>query len=204
MEETVTKVLRDMEGYAARNRIPIVGPAGRELLIDIVRKLRPAKILEVGTAIGYSTLLMARELDNCKIVSIELDVKRIIRAEEYLTEAGVIDRVTLLNGDAARLLPEVVGPFDMVYLDAAKGQYLDCLMKIINKLSSGAVIAADNVLFRGWVQSEATCPRRYRTIVKRLREYIKYVMNEDLFYTDIYENGDGMAISSYRGEFLDG
>lgn len=197
MQDNIKCILRDMEKYAAQNKVPIVNSAARKILIDEVCKKMPQRILEVGTAIGYSTLLMASAAE-AEIVSIELSQDRLLLAKKYLAEAGLIGRVKLLNGDAAELLLKISGPFDFVYLDAAKGKYLNYLNKILPKLTVGAVIAADNVLFRGWIKKEG-CPRRYRTIVERLRQYIEFTADNRIFDTTIYEIADGIAISYFKG-----
>lgn len=197
MQENIKRVLGDMEKYAVQNKVPIISAAAREILLAEICKKMPQRILEVGTAIGYSTVLMAGAAE-AEIVSLELSPDRLLLAKQYLADAGMLGRVKLLNGDAAELLPKISGPFDFVYLDAAKGQYLDYLTKILPNLTAGAVIVADNVLFRGWVKGEG-CPRRYRTIVGRLRQYIEFTGDSRIFATTIYEMADGIAISYYKG-----
>lgn len=193
-------LLREIEEYADQNDIPIINKISSAILIDTVIKNQPKSILEIGTAIGYSALLMARHMPiEGKIVTIEQDAVRIDVAYDFITRADMSERIQLLDGDASNILVQLEDKFDMVFIDAAKGQYLDYLTKIIDKLSNGAVIIADNVLFRGMVMSEEPPLKRYRTIVKRLRDYLDFVSHDPRFSTTIHYEGDGLAISYYQG-----
>ncbi|SDF10496.1 O-methyltransferase [Sporolituus thermophilus] len=196
--EYYTALLRELEDYAACCGIPIIGRAGAELLCQVAVERQPKQILEVGTAIGYSTLLLLAAVPEARIVTIEINRQRWEKAREMIIRAGAAERATLLLGDAGMLLSNLDGPFDFVFLDAAKGQYLDYLLKLLDKLSDGAVIVADNVLFRGWVHSEGFVPRRYRTLVKRLREFLAFITADPRFTTTVCDIGDGVAICTFR------
>ena len=197
----ILKLLQEIEEYADENNIPIINKVSSQLLIETVINKAPKSILEIGTAVGYSALLMASYMPNDgKIITIEQDANRIDTAYNFITRAGRIEQIQLLDGDASEILLQVEGAFDMVFIDAAKGQYLDYLQKIMGKINVGAVIVADNVLFRGMVMSEEPPQKRYRTIVKRLREYLDFVTHDPRFTTTIHSEGDGVAISYYRGE----
>ncbi len=190
----------EIEKYADEHNVPIINKDSRQLLMDTVKKNAPKSILEVGTAVGYSALVMAENMPpNGKIITIEQDANRIDTAYDFITRAGRIEQIQLMDGDASVILDQLEDTFDMVFIDAAKGQYLDYLEKVMDKLSVGAVIVADNVLFRGMVMSNEPPLKRYRTIVKRLREYLDFVNQDPRFSTTIYEEGDGVAISYYRG-----
>lgn len=194
-------LFKEIEAYADENSIPIINKVSSQLLIDIVKKEAPQSILEIGTAVGYSALLIANHMPkDSKIITIEQDANRIDTAYNFIARAGRIEQIQLIDGDASEIVTQLDGPFDMVFIDAAKGQYLDYLQKIIDKLSIGAVVIADNVLFRGMVRSEQPVIKRYRTIVKRLREYLDFVSHDSRFFTTIHNEGDGVAISYYRGE----
>lgn len=196
----ITKIRQEMEDYAASNHVPIIKPAAGRLLEKAVSIKQPSAILEIGTAIGYSALLMAGQAPaTSKITTIEQDEARVALAQDFWQRAGLIERINVLQGDAGVILPCLQMQFDLVFIDAAKGQYLDYLNKVMDKLMLGAVVIADNVLFRGFVL-EGDPPRRYRTIVKRLRAYLEFVQHDPRFVTKIYDNGDGMAISYYQGE----
>lgn len=193
-------LFEEMEKYAIEYNVPIINKISSNLLIDIVKTNKPKSILEIGTAIGYSALLMAHYMpQDGKIITIEQDAARIDIAYDYIARAGRNEQIQLLDGDASSILLQLDGTFDMVFIDAAKAQYLDYLCKIIDKLSTGAVVIADNVLFRGMVMSEEPPLKRYKTIVKRLKEYLNFVNNDPRFSTTIYSEGDGVAISYYQG-----
>ena len=196
----LTEIFLSMEQYASQNRVPIFNRVAGNLLAKTVEERRPANILEIGTAIGYSALLMASAMPpESRIVTIEKDKLRAAVANDYIRQAKMTDRIDIICGDAGVILDKLSGRYDMVFIDAAKGQYLNYLLKIIHKLNPAAVVVADNVLFRGMVREDKS-PRRYRTIVKRLREYLDFVTTDPRFVTSIREVGDGLAISDYQGE----
>jgi predicted O-methyltransferase YrrM len=190
------QLLQEMEDYAVQQHIPIINVRGREMFLHVVRECRPHHVLEIGTAIGYSTLLIAMNAAaNVHITTFELDEARAQIAESYLQRSAYAQCIDIRIGNAGEELCKLAGSFDFVFIDAAKGQYVDYFHKILPLLSNNAVVLADNVLFRGYVLGDGKPPRRYRTIVKRLREYIELVGHMPGFVTDIYENGDGLAVS---------
>ncbi len=193
-------LFEEMEKYAVEYNVPIINKLSSKLLIDAIKQNEPKSILEIGTAIGYSALLMAHYMpQDGKIITIEQDATRIDIAYDYIARAGRSEQIQLLDGDASTILLQLEGTFDLVFIDAAKAKYLDYLCKIIDKLSIGAVVIADNVLFRGMVMSENPPLRRYKTIVKRLKEYLDFVNQDPRFSTTIHSEGDGVAISYYQG-----
>lgn len=191
-------LLADMENFAAKNHVPIINERGRRTFIEIVRQTKPQKVLEIGTAIGYSTLLIAANAaENVKITTLELNANRYDEAKKYIARSPYAKNIKQYLGEAGKLLVDLQAnneKFDFVFIDAAKGQYLDYFTKIQPMLTADAVILADNVLFRGYVRSKEKPPRRYKTIVKRLREYIE-VVTALPFSTEILENGDGLAVT---------
>jgi len=194
-------LFREIQDYAEINHVPIISFEGASLLVQIVSSSKPLSILEIGTAIGYSTLKFIEHMpSDANVVSIELNNERVEIAKAFIAKAGAEDKVQIIAGDAGSILPQLTGPFDLVFIDAAKGQYLDYFKKIEDKLSQHSVVIADNVLFRGYVESNEAPPRRYKTIVKRLREYLSYVTDHPSFNTHLYRVGDGVAISYYRGK----
>lgn len=199
--DKLQKILIAMEDYASNHNVPIISPEGGRLLQEVSASIKPVSVLEIGTAIGYSTLLLANTMaPNSKITTIELDETRLEVARQFLAQANKLDQIEFITGDAGIVLPSLTGYFDLVFIDAAKGQYLDYLQKVMDKLSPEAVIIADNVLFRGWVLGDSTAPRRFRTIVKRLRAYLDFVTKDTHFKTVVYHIGDGIAVSHYQGE----
>lgn len=193
MDKFVSKVMKELEFEAETYNIPIIRKSERQLLFKTVYENKPKRILEIGTAIGFSALLMAMANDDAIIDTVEKDTKRFERAKKAIEDANMTERINCISGDADNVISELSGNYDFVYLDGPKGQYLNHLKKIEKILSEKAVIVADNVLFKGLVKSVEYPPHRYRTIVVRLREYLEYVNRE--YSTVIYEEGDGMAIS---------
>ena len=185
----IADLKKELEREAEEENIPILRRAERKLLLEAAAAADPKKILEVGTATGYSALF----LPLAEIDTIEIDALRNERAVSVMQAAGFERRVRCHLGDAGEVLPALAGPYDFVYLDGPKGQYLRHLKLIEPKLSGNAVIAADNVLFRGLVRSGEPVAHRYRTLVTRLREYLEYV--EAHYDTVIHEEGDGLAVS---------
>lgn len=191
-------LFKQMEDFAKENKVPIINENGRKVFIDIVKKYKPQRVLEIGTAIGYSALLtIYYGAENAKIISLELDEERATQAQNFINQSKYKDQIEIILGDAAENIGKLDKnyKFDMVFIDAAKGQYPDYLKKVLPLLADDGIILADNVLFRGYVMSEEKPPRRYKTIVKRLSEYIAMVSDTDKFTTEIFENGDGLALT---------
>jgi len=192
------ELLREMESYAALHHVPIINERGRQAFLQVVQEAKPHCVLEIGTAIGYSSLLMAQNgAADIDITTLELSDERIKTAQGYIDRSAYADRIHIMGGDAAEnlLKLQLTGQkFDFVFIDAAKGQYVDYFHKIQPMLADKAVILADNVLFRGYVKGDVPTPRRFKTIVKRLREYIEMV-SQPPYVTEILENGDGLAVT---------
>ena len=198
--DKLQQILITMQEYANIHKVPIISREGGGLLQEVTAAAKPVSILEIGTAIGYSTLLLAAAMaPNGRITTIEQDGARLEIARNFLAQACKLEQVTLIAGDAGEVLPTLTGSFDLVFIDAAKGQYLDYLHKVMDKLLPGAVIIADNVLFRGWVLDDSDAPRRFRTIIKRLKAYLDFVTTDKRFKTVVHHTGDGMAVSYYQG-----
>lgn len=191
-------LFKQMEDFAKENKVPIINENGRKVFIEIIKKYKPQRVLEIGTAIGYSALLTTYYgAGNAKIISLELDEERAKQAQDFINQSAYKEQIEIILGDAAENIEKLDKnyKFDMVFIDAAKGQYPDYLQKVLPLLADDGIILADNVLFRGYVMSEEKPPRRYKTIVKRLREYIAMVSDKDKFTTEIFENGDGLALT---------
>ena len=176
--------------------MPIIRRETAALLRTLVAALRPAHILEIGTAVGYSSLLMCRVMpENCRITTIEKYEKRIPAAREHFKMAGEEGRITLLEGDADDLLAGLRGQtFDLVFMDAAKGQYLNWLPMILELMPEGGVLISDNVLQDGdIVESRFAVERRNRTIHSRMRRYLYELKHRKGLETAIIPIGDGVA-----------
>ncbi|TCS79694.1 O-methyltransferase [Pectinatus cerevisiiphilus] len=189
-------LLREMREYAEKHHVPIIRDQAAKILCRIAAEKKPSRILEIGTAIGYSALLLADNScsDTC-ITTLEIDEERIKTAKSFWARSPYQNNIHLLNGDAAETLKTLSGQFDFVFIDAAKGQYPRYLHAVLPLISTHGLIVSDNVLFRGYVESPEKPPRRYKTIVKRLREYIKEISESKQWSTKIYYEGDGLAVS---------
>ena len=189
------QLLQEMEHYAETHYVPIIKAQERERFSRIVRDCRPSRILEIGTGIGYSTLLLARRTSQeTKIVTIEQNAKRIELSSDFIGRSPYANRISMEIGDAAEVLPRLQDTFDFVFMDASKGQYVDYFRKMQSLLSEDAVILADNVLFRGHVLSDEWPPHEIRSMVMHLREYLDIVMHVP-WETELYEDGDGLAVT---------
>ena len=196
--ENIDDLLREMERYALEHEVPILTEAARPVFLQTVRTAAPRRILEIGTAIGYSARLALRELPGAEIVTIERDAVIAEAARSFLCRAGALSRATLLVGQAEKLLSTLSGLFDLVFIDAAKSRYPDFWLGVQPLLTKRAVVVADNVLFRGLVEGEGSeeWPKHsYRTMVLQLREYLRLVRSATGFRTKVFPEGDGMAVS---------
>lgn len=193
-------ILKDMEVYALNNHVPIIEREVAQLIKVLLKIYKPKRILEVGTAIGYSAIIMANSTENdCMIRTIERrqDMVDIARKNIYIGKLD--DRIEVIHGDAQEILIELEGKYDFIFLDAAKGHYLDFFNKSVDLLNPGGVIVSDNVLYKGMIASDKLVIRRKKTIVKRLREFLKHINNLENFESSVIPIGDGVSIT-YREE----
>ncbi|MCM1282696.1 MAG: O-methyltransferase [Muribaculaceae bacterium] len=192
-----TKLLDTIEREALDSYVPIIRKETQSFLKWLLAVKRPGRILEVGTAVGFSALLMA-EYDPvpCEIVTIENYEKRIPIARENFRRAGRQEQITLLQGDAAELLKTLEEPFDMIFMDAAKGQYIHFLPEVFRLLRCGGTLVSDNVLQDGdIIESHYVVTRRNRTIYKRMREYLYTLTHHGALVTAVLPVGDGITVS---------
>ena len=196
--ETDRSPLLSKIGKKARQEgVPVIREETAAFLQTMTAAMRPKAILEVGTAVGYSTLLMAEVMPlKCHITTIEKYEKRIPQARENFKEAGETERITLLEGDAQDILKGLTGPFDLVFMDAAKGQYLLWLPRVLELMSPGGMLISDNVLQDGdIIESRYAVERRNRTIHGRMREYLYELKHSERLITSIVPIGDGITVS---------
>lgn len=189
--------LNEIEQYALETEVPIIRKSMQSLLKFLLTFSKPRNILEVGTAIGFSALLMSEYGPaDCHITTIEKYEKRIPIARENFARGGAQDRITLLEGDAIEILQELDGSYDLIFMDAAKGQYINFLPDILRLLSPGGLLVSDNVLQDGdIIQSRFAVTRRNRTIHARMREYLYEIKHHPELETVILPVGDGVTLS---------
>lgn len=189
--------LKAIEAEAVRDRVPVIRRETRELLRILLEMKKPEKILEVGAAIGFSSVFMGENTSpETKIVTIENYPPRIERAKANIVMAGMEERITLLEGDAADWLKKLEGSYDFIFMDAAKGQYIHFLPDVLRLLPARGVLVSDNVLQDGDIfESRYGIRRRNHTIHSRMREYLYALTHMDTLDTVILETGDGMTIS---------
>lgn len=192
-----TPFLNELEQFAIKTNVPVIRPQMQSFLKLLLAMKQPKQVLEVGTAIGFSALLMSEYgPKDCKITTIEKYEKRIPIARENFKKAGKEEAITLLEGDATDILKELTGSYDLIFMDAAKGQYIHFLPDILKLLPVGGILVSDNVLQDGDVmESRFAVTRRDRTIHSRMREYLYELKHNEQLCTDILPVGDGVTVS---------
>ncbi len=189
------KLLESIEDFALNNHIPIVQPEVAKLLEVMVKISNAKNILEIGTAIGYSAIILSNATNNGNVTTIEKRQDMINIARKNIQTAGLNEKISILEGDAQEILPTIQEQFDLIFIDAAKGHYMEFLSSSIHLLFSGGVIISDNVLYKGMTASNQYVIRRKKTIVKRMRAYLDYIINHPHLISCILPVGDGVAIS---------
>lgn len=188
-------LLKQIEREGLEDKIPIADPHIAGLLYLLVKIHNSKNILEIGTATGYSTIWLARAVAPYGMVTtIEINHLRHRRAREYFQRAGLENNIKAYLGDALNILPQLSGEFDFIFMDAAKGQYISFFEYAYNLLAPGGILVADNVLFKGMVLPGAKFPRRKKTLVMRLRKFLKMLNNHPNLLTSVLPLGDGVAI----------
>ena len=197
LESPENPLLEEIEQEALASYVPIIRKETQSLLKTLLTMLRPARVLEVGTAVGFSALLMSEYLpEGAHITTIEKYEKRIPIARQNFRRAGKEEQITLIEGDAMEVLRSLDGPFDFVFMDAAKGQYPHYLPEVLRLLTPGGVLMSDNVLQDGsLIESRFAVERRDRTIHSRMREYLYELKHREDLMTSILPLGDGVALT---------
>ena len=192
-----TPFLNEIERYSKETDVPIIRPQMQSLIKFLLALNKPMKILEVGTAIGFSALLMSEYAPKgCHITTIEKYEKRIPLAKDNFIKAGKEEQITLLEGDAAKILKELSGTYDFIFMDAAKGQYIHFLPDILRLLEKGGLLLSDNVLQDGdIIESRFAITRRNRTIHSRMRDYLYELTHHEELESVILPVGDGVTLS---------
>ncbi len=190
-------LLDEIEREALEMHVPVIRKETQSFLKFLVKAGKPGRILEVGTAVGFSAILMSEYApEECSVTTIEKYEKRIPLARQNFIRAGREDRITLLEGDAMELLKGLEGPYDFIFMDAAKGQYIYYLPELLRMLSAGGILVSDNVLQDGNViESRFAVERRNRTIHARMRKYLYMLTHCEELTTSILPIGDGVTVS---------
>ena len=192
-------VMREMEELAEREGIPIVHWETGRFLATLVRALDPELVLEVGTAIGYSTLHMAEQLGRGRIVTIERDVRRVVQAGEFLGRSGVADRVEIVDGDALHVIDDLDGPFDLIFLDATKTEYQKYLDLAEPKAAERAVLVVDNVLMSGAVAEPDDAQTHWSAEnLASARAFNARLIDSERWLGAVLPIGDGVAFAARR------
>jgi predicted O-methyltransferase YrrM len=187
-------LLREMERFADEHGIPIADPEVATFLEITVRAIRAKRVLEVGTAIGYADIFMARAMTpQGKVVTIDISAEMIGKAREYVKRAGLADQVEFHKGPALVVIPTLEGPFDLVYLDAVKEEYRGYLDLALPLMRTGGVVVCDNVLWRGQVASGRWLATQYRSSTEALRGFNDYFVHHPQLLAQILPVGDGLA-----------
>lgn len=196
--KTSDPILQHIEKYAQKYHVPIIEPEVARFLATQVSIVQPKKILEIGTAIGYSAIVMKKACPKAHITTIEIDEERYIKARENFEQFQFgREDIHAILGDAQEIVPILNDTFDFVFMDAAKGQYIHYFDDVLPCISKGGVLLIDNVLYQGMVCDPQYYTKRHRkiTIVKRLGEFLDLLMKDDNFRTSIIPIDDGMAIA---------
>ena len=190
--------LNKIKEKALEEHIPIIMDDTLEVVDKILKEVKPSRILEIGTAVGYSAICFSEYLQkNGVIDTIEREEQRVKEAKINVEKVGVSDKINIYEGDAVEILPTLNEKYDVVFIDAAKGKYPFFLKEALRMLNPTGVILADNILYKGYVMSDYN-KHKQRTAVRNLREYIKEVTENPDIETEILEVGDGLAISKYK------
>lgn len=190
--------LEKIKQKALEEHIPIIMDDTLEVVDKILTEIKPRRILEIGTAVGYSAICFSEYLQQGgKIDTIERDEERSAEAKENIKKVEVEDKINIFTGDAVEILPTLNEKYDVVFIDAAKGKYPFFLKEALRMINENGVILADNILYKGYVMSDYN-KHKQRTAVRNLREYIKEVTENPNIETEILEVGDGLAVSKIK------
>jgi len=187
--------LKEIEKYGRDNKIPILLDESLEYIQNILKEARPHRILEIGTAIGFSALCFSKFLaDDGRIDTIEIESLRVEQAEANIEKVGVQDKIRVIEGDALDILPYLQEKYDIVFIDAAKGKYNEFFEEAMRLTKQGSIIIADNVLYKGYVLSDYN-KHKQRTAVNKLRSFIDMVLNHPNLDAELVEIGDGLIVA---------
>lgn len=192
--KTKSDLLSELREYAEENHVPIIEEECEEFYNFLINTTKPKKILELGTAIGYSAISFSMNESVERLVTVEINEDMVKIAKENIKKSGLEDKIEIVHSDAYEYLVESSDTFDFIFIDAAKGQYEKYFDEAIKLLNRDGIIVCDNVLFRGMIANQELIKRRKITIVKRLRKFLKDIKDDDRFYSSIVPIGDGALL----------
>ena len=185
-----------IEAFARKNYIPVMLDGTKQLLFDTVQNAAPQSILEIGTAIGYSGIIMLTACPSAKLNTIEMDENNARMAKQNFAEAGVSDKVNLFFGDARQIVPLLTGQYDFIFMDGPKGQYVKFFPYLFDLLKSGGTLVCDNVLYKGLVEHVPEDKRhKHITVARNMHEFLDELLADKRLSTTLYRIGDGVTIS---------
>ncbi len=188
-------IFKTIKQKAIEEHIPIIMDDTLKVMAEILKEKRPNRILEIGTAVGYSAICFSQYLSEGGVIdTIERDEERIVEAKENIKKMNLQNKINIYEGDAVDILPTLNEKYDVVFIDAAKGKYPFFLKEALRMLKKQGIIFADNILYKGYVMSDYN-KHKQRTAVRNLREYIKEITENSNLETEILEVGDGLAVS---------
>ena len=195
MATNTIEIIKEIKDYAKKENVPIMLDKGMEFLIKFIVKNKINTVLEIGTAIGYSAIMMALANPNLKVVSIEKDEIRYLEAIKNIKKLKLEDRITLVFHDALDFT--INDKFDLVFIDAAKGKNIDFFNKFSKNLNKEGYIITDNINFHGFIEmsEDSIKSKNLRSLVRKIKEYIEFLENNEEFVTKFHEVGDGLSIS---------
>lgn len=185
-----------IQGFARANSVPIMERESLELLKYMIKMTGAKRILELGTAIGYSAIVMALLDEDIRVTSLDRSEKYVALARENIKDMGLEDRINIVFGEIDETLPKLEGPYDFVMMDAGKSHYISYFNELMNIVEDGATIFSDNVLFKGLIANDDLVPRRQRTITYAMRDYLKFITHTPGIRTVVLPVGDGVALST--------
>lgn len=192
--------LQEKRKDALLRGIPVADDETLQFLLVTLATKQPARILEIGSAVGLSGVAMLQACPNARLTTMELEEERFLEAKQNFAEFGVEDRVTAYLGDAGEILAMMDGQYDFVFLDGPKAQYEKYLFDLKRLMQKGAVLFSDDVLLYGWVSGEEPTPQKRQSIVDKIRSYLQVITNDKDFVTSVVNVGDGVALSVYTGK----
>ena len=189
--------IRELEEYAKDNHIPIMLKEGIEFLCNYIKENNINTVLEIGSAIGYSSIMMCLNNKNLKVTTIEKNIDMYNKALKNINKFNMNDRITIINSDALNV--NISDKYDLIFIDAAKSQYIKFFEKFEINLNNDGVILTDNLSFHGLVENpNLTNNRNTKQLVKKIQKYIEYLKNNDMYNTKFYSIGDGISVSTKK------